>query len=94
MKEHKTNWIIHIIIRLLAIPLLFIVVYQIILDGKTDPMGFGMIYAFISVTFICFNYFSIESIVFYVRKNKTKLYCNLFILAFASTGILVTLAIL
>ncbi|RAV28961.1 hypothetical protein [Sinomicrobium soli] len=93
-REKHTGWILHLVIRLISVFLLFLIVYQIILDGREDPMGLGVIYAFILTSCLCFLCFGIESVVLYHKNRKTKLYINLFLTAISTLGSLTTFLIL
>lgn len=92
-KEH-TAWVLYLIIRLVAVPLLFLLVYLIILNGRKDPMGYGLVYAFIATSWSCLLYFGIESVVLYRKKRKTKLVINLFLTAISALGALTVFIIL
>lgn len=94
MAEHHRNWIMHFLIRLIAIPIAFVLFYQAIRGGKADPMGLALVYAFISVTLISFVYFGIESIVLYRRKLFSEFYCSIFLFSSAVVGVFVILSIL
>ena len=92
-KEH-TAWVLYLFIRLVAVPLLFLLVYLIILTGRKDPMGYGLVYAFIATSWSCLLYFGIESVVLYRKKRKTKLVINLFLTAISALGALTVFIIL
>lgn len=91
MKVDGKGWIVHLITRMVAIPLLFVIIYQVILGDRTDPMGFGLVYAFITTACLCFLYFGIECIVLYRKKQVAKFYVNLLLLFVSIFSILIIL---
>lgn len=86
--KKRTDWIMHLVVRLVAIPLLFVAIYRIVLLDKTDPMGLGALYAFITTSWLCLLFFGIESVVLYRKKRKAKFYINLVLTAIACLGAL------
>ena len=84
----------HLVVRLAAIPLLFTIIYRIIFVDKTDPMGFGALYAFITTSWLCLLFFGIESVILYRKKRKAKLYINLFLTVIACLGACTILTVL
>lgn len=80
MLEDK-GWIRHLLIRIAAIPIAFIMLYIIILGGKSDSMGLGLIYAFLALSIIGILFLAIEAVSLYKRKLQNKLTCNLILLA-------------
>lgn len=75
------NWIKHLLVRIFALPILFIMFYMIILGGKSDSMGLGLIYAFLALAIIGVLFLGIEAISLYKKKMQHKFYCNVFLLS-------------
>lgn len=63
--------VLRIIYRIAVVPLVFILAYLIILDGRSDPMGLGLVYAFIATAILVPLFLIIEAILI-SRKKKRK----------------------
>lgn len=68
MKRH----ILHVVYRIVGLILLFGLTYVIILDGRSDEMGLGLLYAFIVVSVIAPIYLFIEAAVLSKNNKKTE----------------------
>lgn len=80
MNAADTTWVKHLLIRIFALPLVFILIYMMVLGGKTDPMGLGLIYAFLALAAVGFIFLGIEAVVLYRKKRMNKFYCNVTVL--------------
>jgi len=85
------NWVSHLLIRIVALPLAFILLYIIILGGKSDSIGLGLIYAFLALAVIGILFLGIEAISLYRKKLRNKFACNIVML---SVMLLLLLALL
>ncbi|WP_118975282.1 hypothetical protein [Taibaiella koreensis] len=81
MKKNPVSWMVHLAVRLIAAPLLFAIIYLLILNGRSDPMGIGIAYALIVLLIAGILYLGIEAIVLYRNKQWDKLCCNILLLA-------------
>lgn len=77
----KEGWVRHLVIRISAIPVVFIILYVIILGGKSDSMGLAVVYAFLAFAIIGVLFLVIEAVSLYRRKMRNKFNCNLLLLA-------------
>ncbi|RZL38754.1 MAG: hypothetical protein EOO96_02215 [Pedobacter sp.] len=75
------GWILHLLVRISAFPIVFIILYIVILGGKSDSMGLGLIYAFLALAIIGVLFLAIEAIPLYRQKMRNKINCNLLLLA-------------
>ncbi|MCX3263811.1 hypothetical protein [Pedobacter agri] len=75
------NWISHLLIRIFALPIAFIMLYMIILGGRSDSMGLGLVYAFLALAIIGVLFLSIEAIWLYRKKLLNKFLANIGILS-------------
>ena len=87
------NWIGHLLIRIFALPIAFIMLYMVILGGRSDSMGLGLVYAFLALAIIGVLFLAIEAIWLYRRKLTNKFLANIFdfnhlLLTFPSTTLL------
>jgi len=83
MKRNDKSWIIHLVLRLIAIPALFVIIYWLMLDGRGDPMGLGLVYAILIQGAAGILLLGIEAIVLYRKKVWSKFYCNIGMLLIA-----------
>jgi len=75
------NWIGHLLIRIFALPIAFIMLYMVILGGRSDSMGLGLVYAFLALAIIGVLFLAIEAIWLYRRKLTNKFLANIGILS-------------
>lgn len=90
----KNSWVVHLFVRIIMLPLLFILIYQMIRGNKSDPMGFGLVYTFITITIISVFYFGVEAIILYRQRKWTKFYCDIFLLTIATICLLIITTVL
>jgi len=81
MIKEKTSWIKHLLIRIFALPIIFLFIYIIILGGKSDPMGLGLIYAFLGLSAVGILFLIVEAVLLYRKRLMHQFYCNLFLLS-------------
>lgn len=68
--------ILHATYRIIAILLAFIFGYVIILNGSSDPMGLGLVFAFITIAIIAPLLLIIEAIIISKKRKKTEATIN------------------
>ncbi|WP_126973361.1 hypothetical protein [Gynurincola endophyticus] len=93
MKEKNTHWLLHLFFRITGIVVLFFIIYNLLLNGRKDPLGYGFLYTCISVILISFVYFLAECIILYRKRRTSTLYVSLLLLL-SATGVLCILSIL
>lgn len=68
--------ILHAFFRIIAILFLGIFFYVLVLNGKSDPMGMGLVFAFIAITILSPLVLIIEAFKLSKQNKKTEATIN------------------
>lgn len=85
--QSSTNLIKHIATRVGSIIILFVLAYVIILDGRGDSMGYGLIFAGLATLCITVVGLIVDAILIYRKeKDSSRFYTNIFIISALALG--------
>lgn len=84
------NYILHVLIRVLGFPFIFLICYGVILwQYRTDPYGYGAMMAMVSATFVAVLYLLIETVWLMWKRNKKYLINIVLLLILLLIGLVV-----